>query len=195
MAIFNMSDSSINEYLVGVNTSLNEARASARNSDRRSLKNAKAGLERKVVIRNTGKEYTGKTQGEAYHNKLEDELSKRKLKGIAPSIRGTIDGKRNIGISKEYTIVDSDGKEEKKKYTDRQYAVNVDKHLHDIGRAHAMSIAKAKREGRDSDVKFLTARAKSGGFGKNEKLKEAAEYILSVLDEMDTIEDLEKQKK
>ena len=28
-----------------------------------------------------------------------------------------------------------------------------------------------------------------------EKLREAAEYIISVLDEMDTIEDLEKQKK
>ena len=190
MAIFNMSDSSINDYLgEGVNTSLNEARASARNSDRRSLKDAKAGLERKVVIKNTGKEYTGKTQGEAYHNKLEDELSKRKLKGIAPSIRGTIDGRRNAGISKKYVTVDSDGKEEEKEYTDRQHAVNVDKHLHDVGRAHAMSIAKAKREGRNSDVKFLIARAKSGGFGKKDKLREAAEYILSVLDEMDYIEE------
>lgn len=116
-------------------------------------------------------------------------MSKRKLKSIAPSIRGTLDGRRNSGISQEYITVDSDGKEEEKKYTDRQHAVHVDEHLHDIGRAHAMSIAKAKREGRDSDVKFLTARAKSGGFGKKDKLREAAEYILSVLDEMDYIEE------
>ena len=159
MAIFNMSDSSINEYLGGeVNTSLNEAD--------RLLKNyRKESDDKKTDILGFG------------HRKNLSQYSDKDLKDTFKSYSNhasTLKKYRNY--DPEYV---SNGSFE------REEAKNAGKELKKRGYDPKAIREKSKKD----EEKKQEIINKINDSKRRQKLKEAAEYILSVLDEMDYIEE------
>ena len=165
MAIFNMSDSSINEYL-DRNISLNEAD--------RILKNyRKESDDKKTDILGFG------------HRKDFSKYSDKQLKNTFKS---------NVSLAKmNKNNRDSYYDSELNGSFEREEAKNAGKELKKRGYdPKAIREEDKKNEKKKQEIRSKIASSKDR---QKVRLREAAEYILSVLDEMDTIEDLKNQKK
>ena len=168
MAIFNMSDSSINEYL----EESSKGRTLYKKSDK-VFPNGPFGGANPNALQNYMVKKQAKDTGEAL-SKLPTPLLKAAYKSEHKALKSgklekKIDKATDRIIKKDSTapsIVDREGSRElSKTIHNKDVLGRMGKELHKRG----------------VDVNTLS--------GKKQKLREAAEYILSVLDEMDDIEE------
>lgn len=161
MAIFNMSDSSLNKYL-----------------------NENGGAHKRYVQMQDKKVNDHLDKHDRYADSIDKDI---KNKSISQKTYENVE-KRNTELNKAKKAA-----EEAKKYRTTGYGNSQP--------YYSNGLKEKKKEfqknfgGKSKDTINTNDRKPGTYLEKQKKLREAAEYILSVLDEMNTIEDLENQKK
>ncbi len=175
MAIFNMEDSSINEYL----EESSRGRTLYNKSDK-ILPNGPFGGINQYALQNHMIKKNAKDTGEAF-SKLPTPLLKAAYKSEHKALKnGKLEKKidkvrdksaRKAGINPKDIDIDN-SRELAKTIHNKDILGRMGKELHQRG----------------VDVNALSGKKKERKLGEAAKLREAAEYILSVLDEMDYLD-------